>query len=835
MMKQWHSCKERARQALLLFRMGDFYEAFYDDAALISKELDVTLTQRQGIPMSGVPCHTAESYIDKLVAKGYRVAIAEQMEDPKKVKGLVKREVVRVVTPGTVVNSSLLTDKANNFIAALAQVDRLYGLAFLDLTTGEFKAAEFDDLAALTNELYRLRPSELVTSDKFNTKHISLIEEIKRSFSVLLSPHEEWHFDFQTAYTTLVSHFKVHSLDGFGLKGMTASVNAAGALLTYLQDKLSLPIDHIRCLTAYSSQDYLVLDESTQRNLELTESLKDSSAKNTLLSVLDRTHTPMGGRLIRSWIKQPLLSVDRIIERQEGIEAFLNNRSAAEEVAAHLEGIRDLERLMMKITAGYASPRDVVALRLSLERTLPLKKALAPLSSPLLQQKAGQIADLTEVIQRITTALVDEPPLRLGDGRSFREGYHRELDELREISRDSKNWIARYQSQLREETGIKTLKLGFNRMFGYYIEVSRGQADQMPATFQRRQTLVNAERFISPELKELEHKVLNAEERIEAIEAELFRGLLHAITPYMPQITQTAQALAHVDCLCGLAEVAGRFGYIRPTVDEGDQLEILEGRHPVIEAIHLSEKFVPNDTLLDPHQRLLVITGPNMAGKSTYIRQVALLTLMAHIGSFIPAKAARIGLVDKIFTRIGASDDLTRGQSTFMVEMAETAHILHHATSRSLVILDEIGRGTSTYDGISIAWAVAEHLLTTPGKTAKTLFATHYWELTQLEGRIFGAVNYNVAVCEHEDEVIFLRKIVPGSTDKSYGIHVGRLAGLPDSVVGRAREILAGLEEGYSQALVPSGTVSNKSKRLLAQSVKKQKKEVQLLLFESEK
>lgn len=831
MMAQWHQCKNLAKDAVLLFRMGDFYEAFYEDAVLISKELDLTLTRRADIPMAGIPHHTSEGYIDRLVSKGHRVAVAEQTEDPKKAKGLVKREVVRIVTPGTIINSSLLSERANNFFACISRVGSLYGLAILDLTTADFRVIEFDKEPDLINEIFRLRPSEILVSTKFKEKHEHLFTEMKLAFEMLLSVQDDWKFDHQTCYDFLVNHFKVHNLDGFGLKGMVATINAAGALLHYLHESLSLNIDHIRDILPYSTSQFMTLDRITQRNLELTESLHDGSRKNTLLSVLDKTQTPMGARMMRHWVKQPLLSTEDILKRQEAIQLFLQNHTMMDRLCQLFESVRDLERLMMKISSGYASPRDIASLKISFEPIPQIKGMLLSFvqDTGALALDTQKLDGLPTMIQLIERSLVEEPPMRLTDGKIFREGFNQELDELRELSTHSKSWIAQYQTALRESTGIKTLKVGFNRMFGYYIEVSKGQADKMPDSFLRRQTLVNAERYITPELKDYENKVLNAEERMLAIETELFHQLRQEIAQYAPQVMRVAQALARIDCLLGLAQVARQHDYRRPIVDHSQVLQIVDGRHPVIEASRTAEKFIPNDTLLDDKlNRLLLITGPNMAGKSTYIRQVALITIMAQIGSFVPAKSAHIGLVDKVFTRIGASDDLSRGQSTFMVEMTETANILNNATSRSLVILDEIGRGTSTYDGISIAWSVAEYLLTAEDKMAKTLFATHYWELTKLEEKVPGAVNYNVAVNESEDNIVFLRKIIRGGTDKSYGIHVGRLAGLPEHVISRAKEILVHLEENANRKGVFE---PGKTKRAAPVKPKPQKQAMQLSFF----
>lgn len=831
MMVQWHACKEAAGDAILLFRLGDFYEAFYDDAAKLAKELDLTLTKRQETPMAGIPHHTSEAYIDKLISKGFRVAVAEQVEDPKKVKGILSREVVRVVTPGTIINSTLLSDKSNNFFASITRVGAIFGLSFIDLTTGEFMVIEFENEQDLLNEIFRLRPSECLVSHKFHDKHSEILKDLKQAHDFLITEQDDWRFEHQTAHDFLLNHFQVHNLDGFGLKGMLAGINSAGAMLNYLQDNLCLSIDHIQDIRTYSTSQYMSLDRTTQRNLEITSSLYDGSRKSTLLNIVDKTCTPMGARMIRNWIKQPLLSIEEIRRRQDAIQAFLRQKSSIELIGKLLDHVRDLERLTMKTSAAYASPRDLVALKVSLDSVPKLKNSLQPLAvySLMIDQEEQRLVELPAVTQLIGRALADEPPLRISDGRVFRDGYHSELDELRAISQDSKTWLANFQTKLREETGIKTLKVGFTRMFGYFIEVSKGQAEKMPDSFQRRQTLVNGERYITPELKEFETKILTSEERILAIETELFNALRLEISKYTKQIFSIAQAIAKIDTLRSLADVAQLYDYSRPIVDHSQTLQIIEGRHPVIEAAHMGEKFVPNDTMMDDDlNRMMLITGPNMAGKSTYIRQVALITILAQIGSFVPAKSAHVGIVDKVFTRIGASDDLSRGQSTFMVEMTETANILNNATSRSLVILDEIGRGTSTYDGISIAWSVAEFLLTTEGKQAKTLFATHYWELTKLEERVPGAVNYNVAVHEAEDHIVFLRKIVRGSTDKSYGIHVARLAGLPAQVIARSKEILVHLEEN---ANAKSVFEPSKPKKVAPLKPKTKANELQMSFF----
>lgn len=781
MMAQWEACKEQAKDALLFFRLGDFYEAFYDDAVRMSKEIGLTLTARQGIPMCGVPFHTADTYVDKLVAKGYKIAIAEQTEDPKTVKGLVKREIVRIVSPGTLVNSQLLIDKNNNYFAALSQIGSMYGLAALDVSTGEFRSVETEKKSDLLNELYRLRPSEILVSYKFKQAHSTFLSELSHSFSFVLNEQEEWRFEAKGANSLLLAHFQTQTLDSFGLKGQLASISAAGALVSYLKQELSIRLDHVAAIHPDRLQNYMALDRSTLKNLEVSESL---------LSLIDRTGTPMGGRLLSHWIKHPLLSISEIEKRQEAVANFLAKDTSL--AGSMLREVRDLERLMMRITSRYGSPRDLLGLGLSLCKITAIKTALEPFTAPEIITHRELLCDPISAL--ILSSLSDSPPLRIGEGDLFRDGYHQELDRLRTLCRDSVSWMNNYQIRLREETGIKTLKVGYTKAFGYYIEVSRAQGDKIPAHFERRQTLVNAERFITEELKHFEHQVLTSEERSKALETQLFEELRAKIACFSAEVYQTAKAIAHLDALLSLSLVAHEHRWIRPIVDTSDVFEVREGRHPVVEQSIGKASFIPNDTLLSKERQLMLITGPNMAGKSTYIRQVALIAILAQIGSYVPASFARIGVIDQIFSRIGASDDLARGQSTFMVEMAETANILNHATSRSLVLLDEIGRGTSTYDGISIAWSVAEYLLTTPNKQAKTLFATHYWELTKLEQEIKGAMNYQVAVQETPDGIIFLRKIAAGGTDKSYGIHVAKLAGLPYQAIKRAEEMLLQLE-----------------------------------------
>jgi DNA mismatch repair protein MutS len=792
MMAQWQACKAKAKDALLFFRLGDFYEAFYEDAETMAKAIGLTLTARQGTPMCGVPFHTAEIYIDKLIAKGFKIAIAEQTEDPKTVKGLVKREVVRIVTPGTIINSQLLSDKKNNFFASIAQVGSIFGLSILDLTTGEFRALELEQEQDLLDELFRLRPAEFLVSTKFKEAHPLFFRELSHAFGFVLNERES--LDPKLSIDTLQSHLKVQNLDGFGLRGQVAAIAAAGALLSYLKQELGLPLDHILSIQTEPLSHYMALDRASCRNLDLTESLSDGSSKHTLLDLLDETCTPMGGRLLRHWIKHPLLSCPDIERRQDAIADFLASPQPTKKARSSLEPIRDLERLMMKLSARYATPRDLLAFGLSLSQIPPLKEALAFASSAELQFQRNRLFSSHPLSEKILRALNESPPLRIGEGEIFRDGYNADLDALRTLSKESMQWMARYQTQLREQTGIKTLKVNYTKAFGYYIEVTRAQSEKIPSTFQRRQTLVNGERFITDELKQFEHQVLTAEERSKALEAELYEQLRKEAAAETPFVVDAAKALATIDVLLSLARIAQERQYVRPLVDASDVFEVVDGRHPIVEKAIGKAAFIPNDIRLNRQKQMMLITGPNMAGKSTYIRQAALLAILAQMGSYLPAKSAHIGLIDKVFSRIGASDDLARGQSTFMVEMSETANILNNATSRSLVLLDEIGRGTSTYDGISIAWAVAEFLLTTPNRQAKTLFATHYWELTRLEAEFPHATNYQTAVQETPSGIVFMRKIVEGGTDKSYGIHVAKLAGLPYKAIQRAEEMLLQLE-----------------------------------------
>ena len=807
-MEQWQECKKVAKKALLLFRMGDFYEAFHEDAELLSDALEITLTQRQEIPMSGIPYHTLETMLDRLINKGMCVAIAEQTEDPKLAKGLVKREVVRIVTPGTTV-SSKLAEKQNNFIVAVTQVGSLFGIAACDLSTATFKVLELDSIKDVQGELYRLNPKEIVVGHKFKERHKALLFELKHCFLTL---QEEWCFDHKIATQALNGHFARTHLDGFGLKGMVAAINAAGALVSYLKDDLSLNIDHIKNVVPYTIEGTLLIDQISMRNLELIHPLHDGEP---LLKVIDKTRTPMGGRLLAAWLARPLCQLEVIEKRQEAIAKFIENCSAAQMLDTQLTHVRDLERLMTRIQGGQSSPRDFVALAKSLAPIGDIKGLLKQLKAPLLQEAIDNAPDVDSLVILIQQVLVDEPSAKLKDGHVIRPGFHPPLDDLREMASNSKAWIARYQGQIKQETGIKNLKVSFNRVFGYYIEVSKGQAHLMPATFDKRQTLANCERFISTDLKEYENKILHAEDQLIQLESKLFFELKERVLSFASSVLAIACEIAKVDVLLSLAKVASQNLYVRPKVEQSRSLYVKGGRHPVVEKVVVGETFVPNDTTLNTEtEQLMLITGPNMAGKSTYIRQVALIVILAQVGSYVPADEATVGLVDKIFTRIGASDDLARGQSTFMVEMNETANILNNATDSSLVILDEVGRGTSTYDGVAIAQSVVEYLLKTEGKQARTLFATHYFELTELANRHPKAFNANVAVREANGEVLFLHKIVSGAANRSYGIYVAKLAGLPSAVISRAKEVLLALEASGGQ--------------------KKQKKEQQLMLFDAQ-
>lgn len=803
--RQYLNVKREHRDEILLFRMGDFYETFDDDARLLSRELEIALTSRefgkgQRVPLAGIPYHSLESSLARLIRKGYRVAICEQVSDPATSKGIVDREVVRVVTPGTIIEDALLEQKANNYLAALVVEADAVGLAWVDITTSEFATTQFA-FSNLAVELARLMPSELLVPEGQDDADLDE--------GVMLTPLTADAFHADWARETLLRHFGVASLESFGCEGQPLAVRAAGAVIDYLQDTQRGAVGQITTLYTYSTADYMVLDPQTRRNLELYEGGRWGMANASLLSVLDVTKTSMGGRLLRRWLGQPLLDVERLMRRQDAVEWFHRSALRRERVVMLLEAVSDMERLVNRVRGHNATPRDLVSLANSLEAAPKIKAILCEDDDAAkVDWIAERIADNAEVVELVRQAIADDPPLSVGDGNVIRQGFSPDLDEVRGASRNAQDYIARLEKKERERTGIKSLKVGYNRVFGYYIEISNSNLDLAPDDYVRRQTLVGGERFITPEMKEYESLILNAQDRIGELEGALFRQVCQQVAGYAEPILRTARAIANIDVFASLAEVASRYGYVRPALDENDTVQIKQGRHPVVERMLPPGDFVANDTELSSgDEQLIILTGPNMAGKSTYIRQVAVIVLMAQVGSFVPAESARIGICDRIFTRVGLQDDLAMGQSTFMVEMVETAAILNHATPRSLIVLDEIGRGTSTYDGLALARAVAEHIHNNPRLGCKTLFATHYHELTQLADTLPRAFNYNVVVTEDKGQVVFLRNIAPGGADRSYGVHVARLAGMPGSVVSRAWEVLAELEDGSHSKSGPSRRV----------------------------
>ncbi|HEY58733.1 MAG TPA: DNA mismatch repair protein MutS [Anaerolineae bacterium] len=799
--RQYLELKRRYPNAILFFRLGDFYETFDEDAEIVSRELDIVLTSRNvakgvRVPMAGIPYHAVEGYLAKLIAKGYHVAIAEQIGEPG--KGLMRREVVRVVTPGTVVEPNLVPAESNNYLLAMVGDDRRLGIAYADITTGEFATTEIatpDPQAVLRAELLRLRPAEILHPEDWPPPPDAPGHT---------TAWPTWRFEAARCEETLRAHFEVSTLDGFGLRGKPFAVRAAGAILQYLQETQPAALPLLTRLSTYSLQEFMVLDAATRRNLELTETLREGSVQGSLLGVLDRTVTPMGKRLMRQWVSKPLLDVARIRRRQEGVAHFFTASLVRAEVRQALRRIGDLERLTNRILSGTAQPRDLVALRETLRHLPALRQALPPEAEAPLGEVLQALAPCHEVLSLLERAIAEDPPATLQNTGVIRPGFSTELDRIIRDSQHARDYIANLEQVERQRTGIKNLKVGYNKVFGYYIEVTKANAHLVPSHYIRKQTLVNAERYITPEMKEYEALVLNAEERIREIEGRLFKRVCDEVGQHASRLLRTARAVARLDVLAALAEAAVEGDYTRPEVVEEDVLEIYDGRHPVVERTLEGERFVPNDTVFEEGERIRILTGPNMAGKSTYLRQVALIVLMAQMGSFVPARKARIGVVDRIFTRIGAQDEIHAGQSTFMVEMIETANILHHATPRSLLILDEIGRGTSTYDGLAIAWAVVEYIHNHPRLRAKTLFATHYHELTQLADLLPGVRNYNVAVSESEGQVVFLHKIVPGGADRSYGVHVAQLAGLPKPVIQRAQELLEQFERQGGRAVRPT-------------------------------
>ena len=819
-MRQYLDAKRQHRDAIVLFRMGDFYEMFYEDALVAARALDLTLTSRSkdaggsGIPMCGVPYHALDGYLGRLIKKGFRVAICEQVEDPRKAKGVVKREVVRIVSPGTLTDANYLEAREPSFIMALVMPDLkirptteegvrrpelqfgqndAIGAALLDLSTGEFTTAEYrgaEGLQALSDDLTVLRPREVVVPA--DSGLVERVPEVAR-MQVPVTTTDAWSFEAESARRTLLDQFRAHGLEGFGLDGHALAVQAAGGLLAHLRGTQKVDLAHVRTVSYKTFADCLIVDPITLKHLEVLQG-SDGSGKGSLLAEIDRTVTSMAGRMLRSWLLRPLVSLERIRDRLDAVEELAFRATDRGKFREALKGVQDLERLVARAALGTAGPRDLVALKHSLAATPRVKLVLEAVRAPLLRSLLAELDDLLDVRDLIDRTLLDEPPALVREGGFTRDGVDSALDELRTISRSGRQVIAEMEDRERARTGIGSLKVRFNRVFGYYIEISKANLHNVPADYQRKQTIAGGERFTTPALKEYEEKVLGADERILERELEIYEGLRKAVAAEAPRVQDTARALATLDVLAGLAETAAVSNYTKPHVHDGDEMVVTEGRHPVVERF-ASGAFVPNDIDLNGTTRQLVIlTGPNMGGKSTYLRQAALMPLLAQIGSFVPARDAKLAIVDRIFARVGASDNIARGQSTFMVEMQETANILHAASSRSLVVLDEIGRGTSTFDGLSIAWAVAEYLASNPHARPKTLFATHYHELTDLADALPGVVNAHVSAREYKDEIIFLRKIVPGRSDRSYGIQVARLAGLPPSVVARAKEILVGLE-----------------------------------------
>ncbi len=788
--QQYLDIKKDYPDTIVFFRLGDFYETFDEDAEITARDLDIVLTSRPigngvRVPLAGIPYHAVESYLARLIEKGHHVAICEQVgEQPA--KGIFPRKVVRVVTPGTVTEPGLLPGDANNYLASIVLNEGSASVSYTDVTTGEFAVTEFP-LEALRAELTRLHPAEILYPDQ---------QTLPDGISGHLTALPAWKFEPGKCNETLLAQFKSSTLDGFGLKQNSLSVRAAGSIVQYLRETQPDALNLLTSLRSYSLNEFMTLDAPTRRNLELDETLR-GERKGSLLGTLDTTITPMGRRLIHQWVSQPLLSVEKIRQRQNGVQYFFENGMVRAELREALKPIADLERLINRVIAGQAQPRDLVAMRNTLAELPKIKEVI---------NKHASVIDQTwslceEEHSLLGTAIDEDPPATLQNSGVIRPGYSQELDSVIDASKHARDWIANLEGIEREKTGIKTLKVGYNKIFGYYIEISRGAADKAPESYIRKQTLVNAERFITPEMKEYETLVLNAEERIKEIETRLFREICKELAGVANKILSTARAIAQVDVLSALGEVAALAGYVKPEVHEGSELEIHDGRHAVVEQLLKSDRYIPNDVIFENGEVVRVITGPNMAGKSTYLRQAALIVLMAQMGSFVPAASARIGLVDRIFTRIGAQDEIHAGQSTFMVEMVEAANILHHATSRSLLILDEIGRGTSTYDGLSIAWGIIEYIHNHPHLRAKTLFATHYHELTQLADLLPGVRNYNVAVSEADNKVVFLHKIIAGGADRSYGIHVAQLAGLPSPVIQRANEIMAELEKTSGRAV----------------------------------
>lgn len=818
MMKVYCETKEKYKDCILFYRLGDFYEMFFEDALIASKELEITLTGKdcgleERAPMCGVPFHAVDGYLNKLVSKGYKVAICEQLEDPKQAKGLVKRDVIRVVTPGTNLDAQALDESRNNYLMCIVCMEDRYGLSVADISTGEYLVTELDSEKKLLDEINKFSPSEIICNHSFYVSGVD-IEDMKERLHISVFSLDSWYFDDALCARNLMEHFHVSSLSGLGLDAFSCGIIAAGALLQYLIETQKTSIANLTALTPYSISKYMVLDSSTRRNLELCETLREKNKRGSLLWVLDKTKTAMGARMLRRYLEQPLIEKEEIMQRLDAVEELKDNAITREELREYLNPVYDLERLISRISYQTANPRDLVAFKTSLSMLPHIKYIMKSLQSPLLVQLQEEMDELADLFALVDTAIVDEPPISIRDGGFIKEGYNEEVDRLRHAKTEGKSWLAKLEAEEREKTGIKTMKVKYNKVFGYYLEVTNSYKDMVPDYYTRKQTLTNAERYITPELKELEETILGSEDKLTALEYDLYVGVRGKIADEILRIQKTAHAIAGVDVFASLALVAERGNYVKPSINEKGVLDIKNGRHPVVEKMIPNDMFIANDTYLDNGKsRISIITGPNMAGKSTYMRQTALIVLMAQIGSFVPADAAKIGLVDRIFTRVGASDDLASGQSTFMVEMTEVANILRNATRSSLLILDEIGRGTSTFDGLSIAWAVVEYISNPKLLGAKTLFATHYHELTELEGKLPGVNNYCIAVKENGDDIVFLRKIIQGGADKSYGIQVAKLAGVPDMVIERAKELAEELTNADITVHVQGGDAEGQKAR----------------------
>ena len=816
MMQKYMETKEQYKDCILFYRLGDFYEMFFDDALVASKELEITLTGKscgleERAPMCGIPYHAVEGYLSKLVSRGYKVAICEQVEDPKLAKGLVKREVIRVVTPGTNLNVQSLEAGKNNYLLSIAYTPDGIGISAADVTTGDYYVTEVEDLKKLNDELMKYEPSEIICNEAFLVSGFD-VNDLKSRLHISVNALESHMFDDDGCRRILMKHFKVNTLIGLGVEEFPTGLLAAGALLQYLYDTQKTDLEHFTHIYPYLTSKYMLLDSSTRRNLELTETLREKQKRGSLLWVLDKTKTAMGARLLRNYIEQPLIEKDEMEKRLDAIQELNQDSISRDEIREYLNPIYDLERLLSKVTYKTANPRDLIAFRNSLQMLPPIKTVLSAFEKEELTKIREQIDGLEDIYQLIDEAIIDEPPLSIREGGMIKDQFDETIDRLRSAKHDGKQWLAQLEEEDRERTGIKNLKIKYNKVFGYYFEVTNSYKNLVPEDYIRKQTLANAERYTTPRLKELEDTILNAEDKLQTLEYDVFCRIRDTIAQELVRIQNTAKAIAKLDVYASLSLVSERNHYVRPKLNEKGVIDIKDGRHPVVEQMITNDMFIANDTYLDNGSHCIsVITGPNMAGESTYMRQTALIVLMAQIGCFVPARSANIGIVDRIFTRVGASDDLASGQSTFMVEMNEVANILRNATSKSLLILDEIGRGTSTFDGLSIAWAVIEHISNRKLLGAKTLFATHYHELTELEGKMNNVNNYCIAVKECGDDIVFLRKIVKGGADKSYGIQVAKLAGVPDMVIDRAKEIVEQLSDNDITEKVQSIAIDNKN------------------------